>query len=127
MNLNSNNYSILLTIKELLGITQDDNAFDIEITTHINSVFLDLQQIGIGPKEGFQITGNRETWMDFNKDGLLDGSITSFIYLKVKLLFDPPTSASAIESINRLLDKTEWRLNLAAELKKDGKEQNQNA
>ena len=118
--------SILLSIKELLGINSDDIAFDTEIAAHINSTFIELQQMGIGPENGFIISSETETWNQFTNDTLILSAIRTYIYLKVKLVFDPPASASAIESFKNLIDRFEWRLTLSAEMKNQRKETNQN-
>lgn len=107
--------SILTSIKKLLGIAEDYEHFDPDIIMHINSVFMILTQLGVGPSEGFTIEDNTSTWVDFTSDTTKIESIKSYIYLKVKLLFDPPTSSTVIESINKMINEFEWRLNLTAE------------
>lgn len=103
--------SILTSIKKLLGPTEEYEAFDAEIMMHINSVFLTLQQIGVGPDEGFFIIDKTSIWSDFVSNKVLANAVITYMYLKVKLLFDPPASASAIEAINRLINEYEWRIN----------------
>lgn len=112
--------SILTTIKKMVGIDKEDEEFDLEIITHINSVFMDLNQIGVGPSEGFYIEDDSAIWDDFIAErGTLE-AVRSYIYLRVKLLFDSNTlSSSVIESMNRQIDKLEWRLKEAAELLKN--------
>lgn len=108
--------SILTSIKKLLGISEDYEHFDEDIIMHINSVLMILTQVGVGPEEGFSITGNYETWEDFlGSDISKLMAVRTYIYLKVKLLFDPPQSSAAIESINRLINEFEWRLNVAGD------------
>ena len=107
--------SILTSIKKLLGITDEYEYFDQDIVMHINSVFTDLCQIGVGPEEGFFIEDETSVWTDFIPDPGKMESVKTYMYLRVKLLFDPPTSSSVIESINRQIEKFEWRLNVAAE------------
>lgn len=103
--------SILNTIKKLLGIDILDDSFDVDIITHINSTFMILNHIGIGPKETFLITGATETWESFlGTTKNIDG-VKSYVYLKVKLLFDPPTSSFVLEANNRIISELEWRLN----------------
>ena len=109
--------SILISIKKMLGIDESYTAFDLDVITHINSVLMILTQLGVGPSEGFAIEDDGATWSDFIQD---DGvprlnSAKTFMYLKVKLLFDPPTSSATIESFNRLISELEFRLNVAAE------------
>ena len=107
--------SILTSIKKLLGITEEYVHFDADIIMHINSVFMILTQIGVGPSEGFSITGDNETWNDFIPEGQTLEAAKSYVYLKVKLLFDPNMSSAVLESTNSLIRELEWRLNVAAE------------
>lgn len=107
--------SILDSIKKLLGLSSDYDQFDDDIVLHINSVFLNLTQLGVGPENGFMITGDGETWYDFIQDDVKLQAVKSYIYLKVKLLFDPPLSSAVIESTNRMIAEFEWRLNVAVE------------
>ena len=116
--------SILTSIKKLLGIAEEYEHFDADLIMHINSVFSILTQLGVGPSEGFSIEDKTATWNDFIPEGLMLQSVKSYIYLKVKLLFDPPTSSSVMESSNRMISEFEWRLNVAAE--SANKEENQN-
>lgn len=109
--------SILTSIKKLLGPSAEDTHFDPDIIMHINTVLMDLNQLGVGPAEGFAITDNSTKWTDFVPEASLlklEG-IKSYVYLKVKLLFDPPINSAVIESMNRQIDKLEWRINVAAE------------
>ena len=107
--------SILTSIKKLLGITEEYDQFDPDIIMHINSVFMILTQLGVGPAEGFSIEDDTTVWTDFIQDVKKLESVKTYIYLKVKLLFDPPLSSAVIESMNRLINELEWRLNVAAE------------
>ena len=107
--------SILTSIKKLLGISEEYTHFDADLIMHINSVFLILAQIGVGPSEGFSISDETAKWTDFIQDSIRLGAVKSFMYLKVKLLFDPPSSSSVIESTNKLIAELEWRLNVEAE------------
>ena len=108
-------HSILISIKKLLGIAEDYTHFDTDIIIHINSVFMVLTQLGVGPSEGFSIEGAEETWDDYNKYPTDLQAVKSYMYLKVKLLFDPPTSSAVMESTNRMISEYEWRLNVDAE------------
>ena len=107
--------SILTSIKKLLGITEEYDQFDPDIIMHINSVFMVLTQLGVGPAEGFSIEDDTAVWTDFIQDVKKLESVKTYIYLKVKLVFDPPLSSAVIESMNRLINELEWRLNVAAE------------
>lgn len=107
--------SILTSIKKLLGIAEEYEHFDADIIMHINSVFMVLTQLGLGPSGGFSIFDNEAVWTDFIPDTTRVEAVKSYVYLKVKLLFDPPLSSAVIESTNRMIGELEWRLNVAAE------------
>lgn len=107
--------SILTSTKRLLGIAEEYDHFDPELVIHINSVFMILTQMGVGPSEGFRITGAAETWDDFIPDGQNLESVKSYVYMKVRLLFDPPTSSALMDALTRSISEFEWRLNIAAE------------
>ena len=107
--------SILTSIKKLLGITEEYDQFDPDIIMHINSVFMVLTQLGVGPSECFSIEDDTSVWSDFIQDTNKIEAVKSYIYLKVKLLFDPPLSSAVIDSTNRLINELEWRLNVVAE------------
>lgn len=107
--------SILISIKKLLGITEEYDHFDPDIVMHINSVLMILNQLGVGPTEGFSIEDETATWADFLGDTANLDAVKSYIHLKVKLLFDPPLNSAVIESMNRNISELEWRLNVAAE------------
>lgn len=107
--------SILTSIKKMLGISEDYTQFDADLIMHINSVFLNLTQLGVGPDSGFTIEDETTEWTDFINNNAQLQAVKSYIYLKVKLLFDPPLSSAVIESTNRMIAELEWRLNVAAE------------
>ena len=107
--------SILTSVKKMLGITAEYTHFDADIIMHINSVFMILNQLGVGPKEGFSISSDVETWDEFTNDNLTIESVKSYMYLKVGLLFDPPTSSNVLDARNRLVSELEWRLNAIAD------------
>lgn len=107
--------SILTSIKKLLGISEEYTQFDDDIIMHINTVFLNLTQLGVGPAEGFLIEDDVAEWEDFIDDNIQLQAVKSYVYLKVKLLFDPPLSSAVIESTNRMISELEWRLNVAVE------------
>ena len=110
---------ILPSIKKLLGINPEYEAFDADITMHINTVFMILNQLGVGPEEGFQIENGYERWSDYctTKN---ENAVRTFVYLKVRLMFDPPTSSVLMDSINNTLAELEWRLYLEGENKAKG-------
>lgn len=108
--------SILISIKKLLGISEEYTQFDDDIIMHINTVFLNLNQLGVGPKAGFFIEDDSAEWAEFIGDNNAQlQAVKSYIYLKVKLLFDPPLSSSVIESMNRMIAELEFRLNVAVD------------
>ena len=119
------NGSILNTIKKLLNIDSSENSFDTDIIIQINSSFTVLRQLGIGPKEGFRITGSNEQWSSFvDNDEMLD-AVKTFVYLKVKLAFDPPLNSSLLESFERQIKELEWRLNVSVESEPLGGDNNE--
>lgn len=107
--------SILTSIKKLLGIVPECKDFDIDIIMHINSVFTILTQIGVGPSEGFSISDENAEWSDFISDAKNIEAVKSYTHLKVRLIFDPPTSSAILESMKTLIGELEWRINVAAE------------
>lgn len=107
--------SILNSIKKLLGIDGSNTHFDTDVMIHINSVFADLKQLGVGPEDGYRITGTLENWSDFTGDMIDIESVKTYMYLRVRLLFDPPTSSALVETMTKQADKLEWRLTVAAE------------
>lgn len=109
--------SILTSIKKLLGLSEEYEQFDPDIIMHINTVFMNLTQLGIGPEKGFYIEDADATWDEFvNTDKYVQfNAVKTYVYLKVKLLFDPPLSSAVLQSINNMISELEWRLNTAAE------------
>lgn len=107
--------SILTSIKKLLGIAEEYTQFDDDIIMHINTVFLNLTQLGVGPEEGFLIEDDTADWEDFIDDNAQLQAVKTYVYLKVKLLFDPPLSSSVIEAMNRQIAELEWRLNVVVD------------
>lgn len=108
--------SILTNIKKLLGIAEDYPHYDQDIIMFANSSFMTLMQIGVGPTKGFSITGDSETWEDFIKDRTDLESVITYVYLKTRLLFDPPQSGFLIEAIKQQIAEIEWRLRLQVEM-----------
>lgn len=107
--------SILTSIKKLLGVPEDYEHFDQDIIMHINSVFMILNQIGVGPSDGFSISDKTAIWSDFISDNNKFEAVKSYMHMKVKLMFDPPLQSSVIECMNRMINEMEWRLNVSAE------------
>jgi hypothetical protein len=104
--------SILISTKKILGIAEDYTVFDLDIITHINSAFSTLTQLGIGPADGFQIDDASELWTDFDPidDDRLYNSVKSYVFLRVRLLFDPPTTSYLIAAFEKQVQELEWRL-----------------
>lgn len=109
------NDSILNTIKKMLGIEVGFEGFDTDIIIHINTVLGILYQLGI--ERSFSITGANETWSDYISDMSKLEMIKTYIYLKVRLIFDPPASGSVIDVINRQISELEWRINVTVDPK----------
>ena len=107
--------SILTSVKKLLGIAEEYTQFDTDIIIHINTIFMALQQMGIGPNDGFSITDENDLWTDFMEDSILLNSVKTYMYLRVKLLFDPPLTSSTVDSFNKLISELEFRMNSKAE------------
>lgn len=107
--------SILNSIKALLGPDADYDVYDHDILIFINGVFSTLTQLGVGPAEGFRITGAEETWHDFLGDYRDLESVKTYIYLKVRLVFDPPVNSSVLNAYKEECKELEWRLNVAVD------------
>ena len=107
------NDSILTSIKKLLGIDEFYEAFDPDIIMHINSVFTILNQMGIGTKEVFSIHDKFATWSDFITPGSTAESVKTYIYMKVRMVFDPPTSSILADALKSQIAEYEWRLNVS--------------
>lgn len=104
------NNSILTSIKKRLGINADYDHFDEDIVMDINSVFGILNQLGVGPSTGYVVTNSNDEWTDFVSDMTKLEFIKTYVYLKVKLMFDPPQSSFVIDSINNQIKELEWRI-----------------
>lgn len=102
--------SILKTIKQLVGCPDDFEQFDLDLTIHINSAFATLTHLGVGPKEGYRITGVDNVWSEFEEDTQKLSLIKDYVYIKTRLLFDPPTNGSLMDSLEKQLKEMEWRL-----------------
>ena len=108
--------SILTSIKKMLGIAEKYTQYDEDIIIHINSVFMTLTQLGVGPSQGFYIEDASTEWVEFIPDLNKLQAVKTYIYLKVRLLFDPASLGSAtLSSYERQIQELEWRLNVIAE------------
>ena len=105
-------YSILNTIKKMLGLDANYTAFDTDIIVHINSALMTLTQLGVGSPSGFSITSSLATWQDFIGTASDLEAIKSFIYLKTRLAFDPPATSFVLEAIKAMISEYEWRINV---------------
>lgn len=101
--------SILISIKKLLGISEDDKSFDVDIVIHINTILMVLAQEGV-IKENFMITDSSDIWSDCLEDQTNLEAIKTLVYLRVRLLFDPPNNSFVIQSMNESIKEFEWRL-----------------
>ena len=111
--------SILTSIKKLLGIAAEDTSFDGEIIIYINTAFMSLNQLGIGPAETPVISSKIDTWSSAFGDMKDIEAIKTYVYLKVRLVFDPPSSSFVIEAMNKQIAELEWRLNALVEDRKE--------
>lgn len=102
--------SILQDIKQMIGQEWDDDSFDLDITNHINTVFFTLNQIGVGPDEGFAINDAADLWDSYLQGTLNLNAVKSYIYLRVRLLFDPPANGFLVTSMQEQIAQLEWRL-----------------
>lgn len=108
--------SILTTIKTQFPIEPSDTSFDQTLITIINSVFAILHELGVGPDSGFGITGNTETWNDFiSGDPYTLRDVKTYMYMKVKLIFDPPSNSAVLAAMERMVAEFEWRINVAVD------------
>lgn len=106
--------SILLSVKKMIGLTEEYKQFDDDLIMHINSAFAVLNQLGVGPKVAYSISGENENWSEFLTDQNVE-NVKSYMYMKVKMLFDPPSTATMHEAFERQIQEMEWRLNVAVD------------
>lgn len=110
------NNSILSSVKKMLGLPEEYDAFDLDIITYINSAFTVLTQLGVGPADGFMIDDKTAIWSDFMPDMRFYQLVKSYVVLKVRLLFDPPISSAVLECYKTQINEYEWRLKTMAEM-----------
>lgn len=106
--------SILTSIKKMLNIAEEDEYFDTDIIMHINSVFAILNQLGVGTSEVFSIKDKTSTWDEFLPNRNYE-PVKTYMYARVRLIFDPPLSQSLITCLKEIVNEFEWRLNVSAE------------
>ena len=107
--------SILVTIRGMLGPSEDYTFFDSDLIPLINSAFNRLKQLGVGPKDGFFIRSDDETWGDFFQDTKQINMVITYVYLQVKMVFDPPSNSTTSKSFEDEIKKLEWLMNVDAE------------
>lgn len=106
--------SILNSTKKLLGILDDYTEFDTDLIININSVFMILHQLGVGPKKCFRISSSEDEWDAFFEGRSDLEAVKTYLYLKVRLMFDPPTSSFVLSSVDNQIQELEYRLLLQA-------------
>lgn len=107
--------SILESIKRALGFTKEYTYFDQDVLMNINSVCMVLTQLGVGPPDGFFVSGYDQTWADYLTNGKQLMAVRTYIYIKVRLVIDPPSSSFVLEALKKNADELEWRLQIKAE------------
>lgn len=109
--------SILTTIKKRLGIVEEYTEFDPDIIMDINSVFSILYQLGVGPDDGFEITDDTAVWSDYLPEGHLLNDVKTYVYMKVRKMFDPSLNSAVSQAIDNIIAELEWRINVAVDPK----------
>lgn len=107
--------SILATIKKMLGLDENYEAFNMDVIVFINAAMMTLQQIGVGPVEGFTVTDLTQTWSEFLPEGKMMEAVKTYIYLSVKMMFDPPANSFVMDAMKQQKEELEWRLREQAE------------
>lgn len=111
--------SILTSIKKMLGIMEEYEHFDMDLTIHINTVLSILTQLGVGPSTGFSITDKTTTWSDWTSLPEDLELVKTYLFLRTRLLFDPPTSSSVASSYEDVIKELEWRMVTSMDSKKE--------
>lgn len=106
---------IIPSIKKMLGLSEENTPFDTDVVIHINSALMKLCQLGVGPKEGFTVTDYNQTWSDFLTNNIKLGAVKTYVYLQVKMLFDPPSNSIIMDAMKQQAEEIGWRLNVHAE------------
>lgn len=107
--------SILVSVKKILGISANYTPFDLDIITHINTAFSSLNQLGVGPIDGFEIQDSGPVWSDLSIPINQLGMVRTYVFLKVRMLFDPPTTSFHITAMENQIREHEWRLSIFRE------------
>lgn len=106
---------ILVSTKKILGLPEEYTAFDLDVITHINAAFSVLTQLGVGPAEGYMIEDDEALWTEFITEPIKANMIKTYVYLKVRSLFDPPTTSFLIEAVNKQIAELESRISAQRE------------
>ncbi len=107
--------SILQSVRKVMCGSEFADEFDTDLIMHINTVFNILTQLGVGPKTGYAITDENNEWSELLLSNTLLNNVKSYVYLKVRLMFDPPANQSLVTSIEKYIQELEWRINITAE------------
>lgn len=107
--------SILDDVKKMCNLAPDDHSFDIDVILHTNSAFTTLTQLGLGPEDGFMIEDATATWDDFIGTNPKFNAVKSYVYLRVRTIFDPPQTSYQIQAMKEQIEQLEWRLNVERE------------
>lgn len=111
--------SILKTIKKMLGIAPDYTQFDTDIIVHINTALMTLNQLGVGPEKPVVVMSELDQWQKVLDSATDLEAIKTYVYLKVRVVFDPPANSFVLEAMNRQISEIEWRLNMQTESNKE--------
>lgn len=114
--------SILIKIKQALGIQADETSFDTDVLMHINTAIMSLAQMGLKNAEGFMVTDSSAVWEDLSDNKTVIGACQTYIYIKTKLVFDPPNHSFVITALQESLRENEWRLSIELDPVSDNKE-----
>ena len=107
--------SILMTIRKLVCGNPYADHFDTDILVHINACFSILNQLGVGPENGFVVTDETQSWSSYIADNYILNMVKTYVTLKVKKIFDPPLTSSVLEAMDKEISQLEWRLNVAVD------------
>lgn len=107
--------SILMTIRKLVCGNANADHFDTDLLVHINTCFSILNQLGVGPENGFVVTDETQSWSSYIADNRVLNMVKTYVTLKIKVVFDPPLTSSVLEAMNKQISELEWRLNVAVD------------
>ena len=107
--------SILMTIRKLVCGNPYADHFDTDLLVHINACFSILNQLGVGPENGFVVTDETQSWSSYIADNYILNMVKTYVTLKVKKIFDPPLTSSVLEAMDKEISQLEWRLNVAVD------------